>query len=377
MTGTAGPEATHRDRYLIPAHKSPDIVTRLFAAGIFGETSHHVAALMPMDSANHPPSTSPDLRRPLRIGTRRSRLALWQANWVRDQLRAQWGQSLVVELVEIVTDGDRIQDRPLHQIGGKGLFVNGIEERLSSGDVDLAVHSMKDLPGQLADGLKIVCTPKRADPRDALIVREGVCTSKPTVETLPAGARVGTTSLRRTALVRRLAPGVDVQSLRGNVPTRLKKLDDGQFDAILLAAAGLHRLELQHRISAYLDPAVFCPAATQGILALEARGDDTWVHGLVAPLGHGPTSRVAAAERAFLARLEGGCQVPMGCFAEPDGEGGLTLRGIVADPSGAPYYSATTAGRNDPTDLGTQLAEQLLAQGAGGVLESLKLGAPA
>lgn len=315
-----------------------------------------------------------DLKHPLRIGTRRSKLALWQANWVRDQLRAHWGPELTVELVEIVTDGDRIQDRPLHQIGGKGLFVNGIEARLCSGEVDLAVHSMKDLPGQLAEGLEIVCTPERADPRDALIVREGVCPSGASLQALPEGARVGTTSLRRTALVRRLAPTVNVISLRGNVPTRLGKLDDGQFDAILLAAAGLHRLGLEARISAYLDPEVFCPAATQGILALEARTSDDRVRRLVAPLNHALTANVAAAERAFLARLEGGCQVPMGCYAQPTEAGGLSLRGVVADPSGAPYYVEQVAGNEDPALLGRTLAGKLIDRGAAAVLQSLKAG---
>lgn len=320
--------------------------------------------------------SQPDLRQPVRIGTRRSRLALWQANWVRDELLRQWGEQLTVELVEIVTDGDRIQDRPLHQIGGKGLFVNGIEARLCAGDVDLAVHSMKDLPGTLAPGLEIVCTPTREDPRDALIVRDGVCPgSEVSIESLPDGARVGTTSLRRGALVRRLQPNVEVISLRGNVPTRLGKLDRGDFDAILLAAAGLHRLGLAERIGAYLDPTSFCPAATQGILALEARSDDARVRALVAPMSHGPTAQVAAAERAFLARLEGGCQVPMGCYATHQEDGGMGLRGVVVDPSGAPYYEATVNGQQEPAALGLALAERLLELGAKTVLDALKLGA--
>ncbi|MCA9713850.1 MAG: hydroxymethylbilane synthase, partial [Myxococcales bacterium] len=268
-------------------------------------------------------------------------------------------------------------DRPLHQIGGKGLFVNGIEDQLLAGAVDLAVHSMKDLPGALADGLMICCTPAREDSRDALVVRADVrqalrdAGEPVTIESLPAGARVGTTSLRRAALTRRLNPGVEVISLRGNVPTRLRKLDEGQFDAILLAAAGLRRLGLGDRVDAALDPEVFCPAATQGILALECRAADERVRALVSPLRDVDAADMAAAERAFLARLEGGCQVPMGCLAVLDGAR-MRVRGVVADPSGAPYYEADLEGpRADAAALGHALAGALLDQGAREVLRAL------
>lgn len=323
---------------------------------------------------------TPDLDRTLRIGTRASELALWQAHHVRDRLRAAWGERLAVELVHITTEGDRIQDRPLNQIGGKGLFVNAIEERLADGSVDLAVHSMKDLPGRLHPGLEIVCTPPREDPRDALILSsalraslcpEGHVPEDLSLASLPAGARLGTTSLRRAALARRIHPGVSILPLRGNVPTRLRKLDAGEFDAILLATAGLVRLGLADRIDARLDPEQFCPAACQGILALECRADDARTRALVQPLGDAAATTMAAAERAFLARLDGGCQVPMGCHASLDGDT-LHLRGVIADPAGRPCFTATRVG--PPTDaeaMGTALAELLLRLGGDAVLGRL------
>lgn len=322
----------------------------------------------------------PDLDRPLRIGTRASELALWQAHHVRDRLRAAWGERLVVELVHITTEGDRIQDRPLNQIGGKGLFVNAIEERLADGSVDLAVHSMKDLPGRLHPGLAVVCTPPREDPRDALVLgpglRAALCPdghvpADLSIASLPAGARLGTTSLRRAALARRLHPALEIQPLRGNVPTRLRKLDAGEHDAILLATAGLVRLGLDARIDARLDPEQFCPAACQGILALESRVDDERTRALVAPLGDPAAATMAAAERAFLARLDGGCQVPMGCHATLHGDQ-LHVRGVIADPAGRPCFTATRVGPHAAAaDLGTALAELLLRLGADSVLDRL------
>ncbi|MDC0722907.1 hydroxymethylbilane synthase [Nannocystis bainbridge] len=325
-------------------------------------------------------STKPDLDRPLRIGTRASELALWQAHHIRDRLRAVWGDGLAVELVHITTEGDRIQDRPLNQIGGKGLFVNAIEERLAAGEVDLAVHSMKDLPGRLHPGLAIVCTPPREDARDALVLGpalraalcpEGQAPSDLSIQSLPAGAALGTTSLRRGALALRLHPGLQIRPLRGNVPTRLRKLDAGDYDAILLATAGLVRLGLSERIDARLDPEQFCPAACQGILALESRADDDRVRALVAPLNDAHAATVAAAERSFLARLDGGCQVPMGCHAELQGEL-LHVRGVITDPSGRPCFTAARVGPPaDAADLGTAVAELLLRLGADAVLAAL------
>ena len=321
-------------------------------------------------------TTPPSLDTPIKIGTRGSELALWQAHHVRDELRRHWGERLQVELVLISTEGDRILDRPLNQIGGKGLFVNAIEEQLVAGAIDLAVHSMKDLPGHLAPGLAIVCTPPREDPRDALCLgprlREQLAGRPASLADLPAGTVLGTTSLRRTALARRLNPALDVRNLRGNVPTRLRKLVAGEYDAILLATAGLVRLGLADRIDARLDPESFCPAATQGILALEAREHDQRVRDLVAPLGDADASVMAAAERSFLARLDGGCQVPMGCHAELRGTDELHLRGVVADPAGRPVFSATREGpRADAVQLGRQLAEMLLQLGADEVLTAL------
>lgn len=323
---------------------------------------------------------TPDLGRPLRIGTRSSELALWQAHHVRDRLRAAWGEALQIELVHITTDGDRIQDRPLNQIGGKGLFVNAIEERLEDGTVDLAVHSMKDLPGRLLAGLAIVCTPPREDPRDALVLgpklREVLCPqghapADLSLASLPAGARLGTTSLRRGALARRINAGLQIGPLRGNVPTRLRKLDAGDYDAILLATAGLVRLGLGDRVDARLDPEQFCPAACQGILALECRADDERVRALVAPLDDPSAATMAAAERAFLARLDGGCQVPMGCHAVLGGDE-LHVRGVVIHPSGRPCFTATRVGpRAQAAELGTAVAELLLRLGADAVLSSL------
>ena len=321
---------------------------------------------MPLSTA------APRLHTTIKIGTRGSELALWQAHHVRDELRRHWGERLVVELVLIATEGDRILDRPLNQIGGKGLFVNAIEEQLVTGAIDLAVHSMKDLPGQLAPGLAVVCTPPREDPRDALVLGPGLRAKLgqgATLADLPPGAVLGTTSLRRTALARRQNPGLVVRSLRGNVPTRLRKLVAGEYDAILLAAAGLLRLGLGAEIDARLDPESFCPAACQGILALECRADDADIRALVAPLGDPDAWVMASAERAFLARLEGGCQVPMGCHAELRDDDRLHLRGVVADPAGRPVFMATREGpRAEAARLGRGLAELLLQLGADEVL---------
>ena len=235
---------------------------------------------------------------PLKIGTRGSELAMWQARHVRDELRRHWGETLTVELVPISTEGDRILDRPLNQIGGKGLFVNAIEERLVSGEVDLAVHSMKDLPAHLAAGLAIVCTPPREDPRDALVLGPRLRAllggkGEVTISQLPAGTVLGTTSLRRTALARRQNAGLVIRDLRGNLQTRLRRLANEEYDAILLATAGLLRLGLGEAIDGRLDPEGFCPAACQGILAIECREDDARVRALVAPLGDADAATMA------------------------------------------------------------------------------------
>nr|ACJ66828.1 porphobilinogen deaminase [uncultured bacterium pSY1435] len=302
----------------------------------------------------------------LRLGTRASALALWQARHVRDRLLARWGAAIEVELVEITTEGDRIIDRPLNEVGGKGLFVTGIEDRLLDRSIDFAVHSMKDLPGHTPDGLAIVCTPERADARDVLVGRAGS-----TLVRLPAGTRVGTSSLRRAALARRINPGIEVIAIRGNVPTRIAKIADGVCDVVLLAAAGLERLELAQHVAEYLDPESFCPAACQGILAIEARADDRRVHELLAPLEHADTATLAAAERGFLARLEGGCQVPMACHARLDA-GVLHVRGLVVGIGGEPLFDAREQGEpSAAAQLGRTVAEQLLVLGAAEILANV------
>lgn len=303
--------------------------------------------------------------RVLRLGTRASALALWQANYVRDRLLDRHPR-LAVELVEITTEGDRILDRPLNQVGGKGLFVNAIEDQLLAGAIDLAVHSMKDLPGHEPEGLAIVCTPPRADPRDVLVGPAGS-----QLASLPAGTRLGTSSLRRAALAKRINPGLELVSIRGNVTTRIGKISEGTVDAVLLAAAGLERLGLAEQIAEYLDPEQFCPAACQGILAIETRSDDAEVIELLAPLTHADTAIVAAAERAFLQRLEGGCQVPMACHAQLIGAE-LRVRALVVDPSGEPLFEARASGAPDEAaKLGCELAETLLRAGAAEILERL------
>jgi hydroxymethylbilane synthase len=316
---------------------------------------------------------TPDLSAPLRIGTRGSKLALWQAHHIRDRLRETWGAALEIELVIISTKGDQIQDRPLYKIGGKGLFVNAIEEAMAAESIDLAVHSMKDLPGHLAPGMILACTPPREDPRDALLTRGDWPAEQRTLATLPAGARIGTTSLRRGALCRRLQPSCEILPLRGNVPTRIGRLEAGDFDAIILAASGLRRLELLTDAMELLDPEVFCPAAGQGTLALECREADARTRALVAPLNDPATAARAAAERAYLARLDGGCQVPMGAYATLSGDpadGEVEIRGIICDPSGRPFYDARKRGPAAQAEaLGRELAETLLSLGADRILE--------
>ncbi len=312
---------------------------------------------------------SPDLQRPLRIGTRGSKLALWQAEHVRDRLSERWGEGLRIELVIISTKGDQIQDRPLYKIGGKGLFVNAIEEAIAADAVDLAVHSMKDLPGKLAPGMILACTPPREDPRDTVLFRADLPVAERSLTALPAGARIGTTSLRRAALCRRLHPGAEILPLRGNVQTRMARLAAGDFDAILLAAAGLRRLDLLREDMQLLDPEIFCPAAGQGILALECRKDDSRTRALLEPLGDPDTAIVATAERAFLARLDGGCQVPMGAYATLSA-GEIEIRGMIGDPSGRPFYSGSKSGpAKRAGELGRELAQTLLSLGADRVLE--------
>lgn len=302
-------------------------------------------------------------QQPLRIGSRGSELALWQANYVKDLLVRRWGRDLTVEIEIIATEGDRIQDRPLHEVGGKGLFVKALEERLLEGSVDLAVHSMKDLPAFSPEGLKIACTPPREDPRDALVL--GAALKNNLLSKLPKGARIGTGSLRRGALLRRVNPAIEIVPIRGNVPTRLRKVDEGEVDGVLLAAAGLHRLGLADRITEYLEAERFCPSPAQGILALQCREDDRRVQDLLRPLQDPATAICATAERAFLQRLGASCTVPVGCYAELRADDVLTVSGVVVDPSGRPCFMASKiAHPRDAAALGVRLAENLLSLGA-------------
>ncbi|MEM7156393.1 MAG: hydroxymethylbilane synthase [Myxococcota bacterium] len=303
--------------------------------------------------------------RPVRLGTRGSALALWQANHVRDTLMAAHA-GLEVTLEIISTEGDRIQDRPLHEIGGKGLFVKAIEQRLLDDSIDLAVHSMKDLPAFGPPGLLIACTPAREDCRDALVGPAGA-----TLAGLPAGARLGTGSLRRGALARRINPGIEVVPIRGNVPTRVGKVDSGEVDAVLLAAAGLRRLDMEDRIVELLDPETFCPAPAQGILALQCREQDQRVRTLLQAMVDEDATIAAAAERGFLQRLQAGCTIPVGCHATRNGDE-LTVHGLIVHPTGEPCYESRQTGTvSDADALGRAMAEELLNAGADKVMAEL------
>ncbi len=293
----------------------------------------------------------------IRIGSRGSALARWQAEHVEGRLRAL---GHAVEIVIITTTGDRIQDRRLETVGGKGAFLKEIEEALLAREVDLAVHSLKDVPTELPAGLHLVAMLERADPRDVLL------SSGPGLRALPAGCRVGTTSLRRRAQVLALRPDLAVEDLRGNVDTRIRKLREGLFDAILLARAGLVRLGREGEATEVLEPDVLLPAPGQGAIALECRTDDAATAAAVAPLHHEPTARAVGAERAFLAALHGGCNVPLGAHAVVT-DGALWLRGLVAREDGSAVVRGESRGA-EPSAVGRSLADDLLARGAGELL---------
>jgi hydroxymethylbilane synthase len=300
-----------------------------------------------------------------RIGTRGSLLALRQSENFRASLQAPW-PDVKIELQVIKTTGDKILDVPLAKVGGKGLFVKEIEDALLEGSVDLAVHSMKDVPAELPDGLEIAIVPKREDPRDVLITRSGDGLSS-----LPAGSKVGTSSLRRAAQIKRLRPDLEILNLRGNLDTRLRKLEDGLYDAIVLAAAGLHRMKWQDRVTSYLDPAEFVPAIGQGALGIEIRSEDQDTRRLLAPLHDTETAVAVEAERSFLKRLEGGCQVPIGGHARVLGEF-VELTGLVASLDGGEIFRSTRkAPLAGARPLGEELAEELLEAGARRVLEEI------
>jgi hydroxymethylbilane synthase len=297
----------------------------------------------------------------LRIATRGSALALWQANWVRDRLLAD-DPALTVELVVLKTRGDKILDRALSEVGGKGLFVKEIEEALLDGRAEVAVHSMKDLPAEIPVGLTLGAVPLREDARDALVVAPKHAARD--VASLPPGARVGTSSLRRVCQLRARRPDLDVVPLRGNVDTRLRKVEAGELDAIILACAGLKRLGHGARITAALSTADSLPAIGQGALAIECRVDDPETLRRLARLDDRTTRRAVVAERAFLKRLSGDCKTPLAAHAIVD-DGRLVVEGLVGAPDGSKLLRHRLEGSADDGDaVGTALAEELLEQGA-------------
>ncbi|MCD1234301.1 hydroxymethylbilane synthase [Vibrio cholerae] len=302
---------------------------------------------------------------PIRIATRQSPLALWQANYVKDALMAAH-PGLQVELVTMVTRGDVILDTPLAKVGGKGLFVKELEIAMLEGRADLAVHSMKDVPVDFPDGLGLFTICEREDPRDAF-----VSNTYAKIEDLPSGAIVGTCSLRRQCQLKAARPDLVIKELRGNVGTRLSKLDAGEYDAIILAAAGLKRLELESRIRSFIEPEQSLPAVGQGAVGIECRVDDQRVRALLAPLNHADTADRVRCERAMNLTLQGGCQVPIGSYALLEGNT-IWLRALVGEPDGSQIVRGEIRGpRTQAEQLGITLAEQLLSQGAKEILERL------
>ncbi len=291
------------------------------------------------------------------IGSRGSQLALWQANHIQDKLRGR-GYETRIEIIK--TTGDKITDVPLALVGSKGLFTKEIEEALLNGTIDLAVHSLKDLPTELPEGLTIAAVPLRADPRDAIVGRR--------LQELPPGSLVGTSSLRRVAQLKPLRPDLIIEPIRGNVDTRLRKLDEGQFQAIVLAAAGLTRLGLSDRIADLFPPKVMCPAPGQGALGIETRLSGAGLDAC-APLDHPWTRFAVTAEREMLAELGGGCQIPIGAFAEID-DGKLKLLGVVASPDGGEIVRLTAEGDlTRPVAIGRELGKAILREGGARILE--------
>lgn len=300
----------------------------------------------------------------LRIGTRGSPLALWQANHVRQLLE---GAGIASELEVIRTSGDKLTNVPLAEMGGKGLFTKEIEEALLARRIDLAVHSLKDLPTQLPSGLLLGGITRREDPRDALVSR-----SRQPLAELPSGVAIGTSSLRRQVQLKRLRTDLVIKPLRGNLDTRLRKLDSGQYDAIVVAVAGLKRLGAFERVTQVFEPEEMIPAIGQGALAIELRADDTRMRSLLSVVHHRDTATATTAERAFLQRLGGGCQVPIAAHARLRDDG-LYLIGLVANPEASALVRGARAGpEEEAAALGTALAEELLARGAAEILAAFQ-----
>jgi len=305
----------------------------------------------------------------IRIGTRKSKLALWQSEWVKSQIEKKF-PDVSVELVKITTKGDKILDVPLARIGDKGLFTKEIEEAMLKGEIDIAVHSLKDVPTKLPEGLKLMAFSEREDPRDALLSN-----GKFTLSTLPKGAVVGTSSLRRKAQLKILRPDLKVEDLRGNVDTRIRKLKEGNYDAIILAAAGVKRLGWTDEIDEVLSPAVMIPSVSQGILGIEGREGDEEIERIVREAVNCADSEAAAAvERAFLRTVEGGCQVPLGCYAVVNGDR-IHVRAFISDLEGKFFYKEEGVFRfktlKEADEIGVSVANRLLEAGGREILKEL------
>ncbi len=304
-------------------------------------------------------------KRTLKIATRKSALALWQANWIKSTLEGMH-EGLEVELVKIVTKGDKILDVPLAQVGGKGLFVKEIEDALLDGRADIAVHSMKDVPTEFPEGLHLAVITKREDPRDAWFSNDGKG-----LDDMPVGAKIGTSSLRRKVQLKARRPDLEFEDLRGNVDTRLRKLKEGLYDAIVLAAAGVKRLGVDENVTDYIGADDVLPAVGQGAVGIECRIDDPETHALINPLIHRDSEVAVSAERSFLATLEGGCQVPIASFCEVDGDS-IRLRGLVGSLDGKTIIEGERKGAAaDAVKLGNELANELLDKGAREILEEV------
>ena len=304
-----------------------------------------------------------DAMEAVRIGTRTSQLAIWQANHVRDALLSA-RQGLQVELVEIISEGDRTLDIPLSQVGGKGLFLKELEIALLNREIDLAVHSMKDVTVDLPEGLHIPVNCSRENPGDALVSK--IFSS---LEELPEGAVVGTCSLRRQCQIKASYPHLQLKNLRGNVDTRLQKLDSGQYDAIILAVAGLKRLGMDDRIAQVIPTSVCLPAVGQGVVGIECRVDDPDIHPLILPLNDQQSATETLAERTANKHIGGGCHVPVAFHCEQSGQW-LTLRGLVGEPDGSIILRSEKQGSvSDPEQLGIAVAEDLIDQGAKDILD--------
>ena len=309
------------------------------------------------------------------IGTRGSKLALWQAEWIKSELQ-RLHPALDIELNKIKTTGDKILDVPLAQVGGKGLFVKEIEEAMLRNEADIAVHSMKDVPTEFPEGLHLAVICKREDPKDALIISEKLRVKskkgmKSLLYHLPQGIRIGTSSLRRSCQLLSIRPDLKIRQLRGNLDTRLRKLDEGGFDAVVLAAAGIKRLGLSARITEILPFEISLPAIGQGAIGIECRVHDEFIYDLIAPLNHPSTSVCVKAERAFLRRLDGGCQVPIAAHARLE-DSSLIIDGLVGSINGDRIIRSHIEGKPEQAEqLGVLLAEDVLSRGAKEILDEV------